>query len=98
MCVATATAGVALSYDVIFKSGSSDGDRECVNVTIMDNSVLGVLVLTTSDPSVKVANHFATITILANSKCACRFAMRYIVQPADCIIRLRPSVLHHKVP
>ena len=93
MCVATATAGVALSYDVIFKSGSSDGDKECVNVTIMDNSVLGVdktlaLMLTTSDPSVKVANHFTTITILANSKCACRFAMRYIVQPADCIIRL----------
>ncbi len=51
-----------------FSSGASDGDRECMNVTIMDDDALEAdetfsVTLTTSDDDVNVVNSMTTVTI-----------------------------------
>ena len=57
--------------DIIFLSGSSDSTAGCVNITILDDAALEgnqtfTVTLTTSDPSVLLANDMTVITIEDN--------------------------------
>lgn len=60
---------VALSSNVTFISGSTDGDKECVNITIIKdgvfetNEVFGVA-LTLSDGDVNIQNNVTVIRIM----------------------------------
>ena len=56
---------------MIFATGSSDGDEECVNITILEDDALETsetftVTLTTSDPDVMIDTNVTTVVILDN--------------------------------
>ncbi len=69
--IITATAGsdyVAASVGLTFPAGSTNGDMQCLNISIIDDSVLEdnetfTVTLTTSGAGVSLRNNIITITI-----------------------------------
>ena len=61
----------AVTSDVIFATRSSDGDEECVNITILEDDALETsetftVTLTTSDLDVMIDTNVTTVIILDN--------------------------------
>ena len=62
---------VSVSMDVVFPASTSNGDMQCIDVTIMDDSEMEgdetfTVALTTSSPVVTLGNAVTTITITDN--------------------------------
>lgn len=61
----------SVSSDVVFMSGSTDGDTRCVDITIEDDEALEInetftLALTSSDPNVMFGQDMTTVIIVDN--------------------------------